>query len=140
MQIEFEAVRTLLVTGVFLFAGYKAFTAIHNWVISTQEHIRRVEDQIAKANVQLVELNQKLTTYENLVKKLNILDKALPPQVKEAVQGIKPVDIAKTGINVMAGIAAAAAAVSSAPPGTTGYGRTTDDPEPILRNPPNQST
>ncbi len=127
MQIEFEALRTALVVGVFLFAGYKAFGSIHNWVISTQEHIRRVEDQIAKANVQLVELNQKLSTYENLVKKLAIWENKVPPQVKEAVQNIKPADIAKTSINVMAGIAAAAAAVASAPPGTTGYGRTQGD-------------
>lgn len=122
MQIEFEALRTLLVTAVFLFAGYKAFKAIHNWVISTQEHIRRVEDQIAKANVQLLELNQKLTTYENLVKKLNVLEKAVPPVVKEAAQNIKPMEMAKTGLNVMAGLAAVAAAAASPPPGSTGYG------------------
>ncbi len=122
MPFEFEAIRTLVVTGVFLFAGFKAFQAIHNWVISTQEHIRRVEDQIAKANVQLVELNQKLTTYENLVKKLNILDKAVPPAVKEAAQNIKPMEMAKTGLNVMAGLAAVAAAATSAPPGSTGSG------------------
>lgn len=119
MQIEFEAVRTLLVIGVFLFAGYKAFQSIHNWVISTQDHIRRVEEQIAKANGQLIELNQKLTTYENLVKKLNFLDKAVPPPVKEAMQNIKPVEVAKTGLNVMAGIAAVAAAATSAPPGNS---------------------
>lgn len=136
MPFEFEAIRTLVVTGVFLFAGYKAFQAIHNWVISTQEHIRRVEDQIAKANVQLVELNQKLTTYENLVKKLNILEKAVPPVVKEAAQNMKPMEMAKTGLNVMAGLAAVAAAATSAPPGSTGYGHQGhDDDGRNARNP-----
>jgi multidrug resistance efflux pump len=134
MQIEFEAVRTLLVLGVILFAGYKAFKALHNWVIGTQEHIKRVEDQIAKANVQLVDLNAKLTTYENLVKKLTLWDNKLAPQVKEAVQAINPMDVAKTGLSVMASLAGAVAQSRSYSGGSassaTGSGNGTSESKP----------
>ena len=111
MQIEFEALRTLLVMGVLLVAGYKLFVSLREWVTSTQEHIRRVEEQIAKANNELVALNNKLSTYESLVKKLTIWETVLPPQVKEAMQTVKPMDLAKTGLGVMAGIVGVAAEV-----------------------------
>ncbi len=111
MQIEFEALRTLLVMGVLLVAGYKLFVSLREWVTSTQEHIRRVEEQIAKANTELVALNNKLSTYESLVKKLTIWETVLPPQVKEAMQTVKPMDLAKTGLGVMAGIVGVAAEV-----------------------------
>jgi len=111
MQIEFEALRTLLVMGVLLVAGYKLFVSLRDWVKSTQDHIRRVEEQIAKANIELVALNNKLNTYESLVKKLTIWETVLPPQVKEAMQTVKPMDLAKTGLGVMAGIVGVAAEV-----------------------------